>query len=179
MEQEVWETVIGFDKYEVSNLGVVRSKAYVSINKRTPNKVIQEIILRPSNDGKGYMQVVLYDAQIKPKTFKVHKLVAIHFVHNPENKKTVNHINGVKKDNRAVNLEWATPSENTKHKYAIGLDSNKGIKHPSAKLTEQQVLDIRARFASGETDRSDLGSQYGVSPGHIFQIIKKISWSHI
>ena len=94
-------------------------------------------------------------------------------------KDQVNHIDGVKRNNYSSNLEWCTRSENTKHKYAMGLDSNKGIRHPGSKLTEKQVLEIRDRFSKGETDRNKLAVDYSISSGHIFQIIKRTSWSHI
>ena len=68
----------------------------------------------------GYLYTTIY-VESKPKSCRVHRLVANAFIPNPENKPYVNHINGKKNDNRAENLEWATPSENTQHAVDMGL----------------------------------------------------------
>lgn len=72
----------------------------------------------------GYAVVTLRADNLKRKTFKVHRLVALCFVPNPENKETVNHINGVKLDNYYLNLEWATRAEQTQHAWDNGLVRN-------------------------------------------------------
>jgi hypothetical protein len=175
--KEEWRKIAGFENYEVSNFGLVRSiKRFTGKGGNYINDKL--VYLKPSDDGSGYLQVILYNNK-KPKSFKVHKIVANSFIPNIHNKPTVNHINGIKYDNSVQNLEWATRSENTKHKYIIGIDNNKGENHPSNKLTELQVLEIRERFNSGETDRCKLSIEYGVSSGHIFSIVKRISWNHI
>lgn len=75
--------------------------------------------LKSRTDGKGnYMQVGLCHKG-KPKLFLTHRLVAIHFIDNPENKPEVNHIDGNKKNNNLSNLEWVTRSENKKHSYHV------------------------------------------------------------
>ena len=73
-------------------------------------------IMKPFTDKGGYLRVKLLG-----KTCKVHRLVAQAFIPNPENKPTVNHINGIKSDNRVDNLEWASHTENTRHAYDTGL----------------------------------------------------------
>jgi len=70
------------------------------------------------NDLHGYPRIGLSN-NAKRKYFIVHRLVAIHFIPNPENKKCVNHKNGIKTDNRVENLEWCTHSENEKHSFDI------------------------------------------------------------
>lgn len=93
-------------KYSVSNAGIV-------INNRTANY----LSLRINKDG--YCQVNLYYDKNKFKTFRVHRLVAMAFIPNTENKPSVNHENGIRNDNRVGNLKWATLSEQQTHSYSV------------------------------------------------------------
>ena len=68
----------------------------------------------------GYMRTQIWENN-KSINVSQHRLLAIHFIDNPLNKGQVNHINGIKHDNRIENLEWVTQSENALHSYANGL----------------------------------------------------------
>lgn len=113
---EAWKSVTGYDGfYEVSNFGSVRSLTSSNGRKRF-NRVK---ILKPAILKDGYLRVTLC-VDSKKKQVPVHRLVLSAFSKdNPSLQ--VNHINGVKNDNRLCNLEWCTQSENQKHAYRIGL----------------------------------------------------------
>ena len=105
MTKEVWRDVKGYEGlYQVSDQGRVKSLG------RKWRK--SERFLKPVVRHDGYVVVGLYSGG-KPKTFKVHRLVCEAFHENPDNKPQVNHINEIKTDNRACNLEWATARENS------------------------------------------------------------------
>lgn len=118
---EVWKSVVGYDNfYQVSNLGRVKSLSRVSQNKYG-NYCIKEKLLILCNDGYGYARVCLTNESKIKKNYKVHRLVALAFIPNLTNKKEVNHVNGIKDDNRVENLEWCTAKENTQHAFNTGL----------------------------------------------------------
>lgn len=128
VEGEVWRDILGFEGYYmISNIGRVKSvKRYYSNSKRT--SIVQEKIRKLTND-RGYLKVNLYINGEETKRF-VHRLVAEAFIPNPNNHPDVNHLFGVKNDNRVSKLEWATEKENMDHaKRELGHDFSSGIRH--------------------------------------------------
>lgn len=164
---EVWKPIEGHDGYEVSSLGRVRS-----FKQRTTPRILKP---RTFRDG-AYLIVGLYIGNDKSVFPFIHRLVAQAFIPNPENKPCVNHINGIKTDNRAENLEWVTYSENNHHAVKTGLILQ-GAERFNAKLTAAQVIFIR-----NNPDNLTLGelvSMFSVCKATITKIQRGLTYKNV
>lgn len=112
---EVWKRVTEFPIYNVSNLGRV---ANTSTGR----------ILRPRKSGKGYRSVCLGAGNYR----YIHRLVAIAFHANPMGLPQVNHLDGMKDNNAATNLAWASLNENMQHAFDTGLLANTACCNPKS-----------------------------------------------
>lgn len=123
MDKEIWKPVVGYEGlYEVSNKGRVRSldrEITSNCSGRLYHRLYPGKIRSQSTNGKGYMQVSLTDRNSNVKYLLVHRLVAMAFIPNPENKPYINHLDEVKDHNWAENLEWCTHYENIHYGTAI------------------------------------------------------------
>jgi hypothetical protein len=122
---------------------VVRSKRNIMVNMRktsiNPNYSVTPdgdvisnmrklpIILYPNKDRLGYLGITMTNQSGKRKRYGIHRLVAQAYIPNPENKPQINHINGIKTDNRVSNLEWCTQRENNIHALRTGLRNNRRL----------------------------------------------------
>jgi hypothetical protein len=116
-----------------------------------------------SKNNGGY-----YQTKFNGTNMFVHRLVCEKFHPNPENKKCINHINGIKTDNRSINLEWATYSENNLHAYKNNLKTQE----LQRKLTMSQVEEIRSKYKNGNYTQSKLGMEYSVGQQTISRVIR-------
>jgi hypothetical protein len=165
---EVWKAIDWAPGYLVSSEGRVAGR------KRK--------LLKPSIDSGGYQHVIFYvDGRRVPK--KVHRLVLEEFVGPPPDGMEGCHGNGVQTDNRLSNLRWDTHIENVQDRVAHGgyLAQPKGVNHHMARLTDDDVVAIRAKYKKKTEGRQlrDLSAAYGVSMAMIHNIVTRRAWSHI
>lgn len=166
--RQEWRPVTGWEsKYEVSNLGIIREIA--------GHRILGQW---PSHGGNGYLLVRLSQPRCQ---ISVHRVVAIAFVPNPEGKPSVNHIDCDRTNNAASNLEWCTQKENIQHADRLGRLQKTywlGRRSPNARLTDDEVREIRALCASG-VSWAELGRRYSVSKRRIGDVIHRASYSYV
>lgn len=177
MEQvEIWKDVIGFEGiYQVSNLG--RVKSLKRTKKDTIGRVREypEIVLKQMLSEKGYLQVNLYILS-RNVPQRVARVVAQSFIPNPENKSQVNHINGIKTDNRVENLEWNTSLENIRHSIVNNIKKTaRGEQSGASKFKDEDIRYIR----ESNKIKYHLAKEYNVCITTITNIKNKITWKHI
>jgi len=157
--KEIWKDIPNYEgMYQVSNLGRVKSLNY--------NHTGKEGVLKPQSNKDGYYQVLLWEGG-RRKTNKIHRLVMLAFL--GESDLHVNHINGIKTDNRLENLEYCTRSENIQHAYDTGLIDKKltracaeRIKYGHQGMTQRAIAEI-----------------YGIGKSTVCQIRSGKLWQHI
>jgi hypothetical protein len=156
-----WRPVAGFeDRYEVSDVGQLRSTRTGRLSKTRIDK------------RTGYPTGQMFRNGLRKDVF-MHSVVAAAFIGPRPAGHQVNHKNGIKTDCRPENLEYVTPSENTRHAHATGLTNPQP---GSRKLTDQQVVEIigilaaRHISANRKPTFDEIGKQCGVSEYAIYQI---------
>jgi hypothetical protein len=131
MEQEVWKDINGYEGlYQISNLGRVKSLDREKWNGKG-FELLKEKIIKPFIDKKSYLGIGL-SKNGKKKNYRLHRLIAEHFITNPENKPTIDHIDRNISNNSLDNLRWATDKEQCDNKKirkdaSIILDINTGV----------------------------------------------------
>lgn len=121
LEGEVWKDVVGYEGiYEISNLGRMRSivRTVRHNNRVTGVQTVGGTLFSINLNRLGYAFVTLFKNG-KGKVKKIHRLVAMAFIPFVEGKTYVNHINGIRNDNRVENLEWCTQAENNLHRFKL------------------------------------------------------------
>jgi hypothetical protein len=166
MKSEQWKTVPGYvGRYAVSNIGRVKS-----LKMRKPLSLVR--------NKRGYVAVNLYKNG-RVRNFTVHRLVAAAFIGEIPEGYHVNHKNGVKTDNRVTNLEIVTPEENRRHAVETGLTKyRRGSENENAKLTEDDVLEIRRMRAEGVVARK-VAILFDITERHVLAIQHRLSWAHL
>ncbi len=155
---EEWRPVAGFgSRYTISNMGrIIGVKG----------------LMRPATDNHGYRIICLHHNRAQTMK-KMHALVAEAFIGSRPEKADINHKNGVKSDNRAVNLEYISRSENLLHAIAGG---KMKTLHPRTNVfRSEQVIAIRASAESCAT----LAARYGVHHNTIRKIRRRTRWTRV
>ena len=166
---EIWKDIKGYEGlYQVSSLGRVK-RTYKNKKER-----ILKIYLRKD----GYFQIQLSN-QSKFKQFLIHRLIAHAFIPNPDNKPFINHINGVRNDNRIENLEWCTNKENIHHAIKNGSRNDKGENNPNSKLTEEQIRTIKWLLKNSNLKQKEIANMFNVHPTHISSIKRNKYWNFV
>ena len=173
---EIWKTIKGYPMYEVSSFGRVRSwKVGNGSGFKRANPRYMSLI----KDKDGYLIIGLSNSN-GAKLLKAHRLVAIAFIENPENKEQVNHDNGIKIDNFYKNLEWATNLENQRHAYANGLNQgSKGEKNYQAKFTNGTATLVRDLVRDGNINQKQIAESLKVSKATICRIVNNKRYADV
>lgn len=171
MEKEIWKSVKGYEGlYEISNHGRLKklAKSWKCGWNTTINR--EESITLGNKNSYGYLDFDFCKNGSSKKT-KIHRVVAQHFLPNPDDHRVINHIDGDKTNNHVSNLEWCSHKTNNEHAYI-----NK-LRKP--KLTNEEVINIREMYATGKYSIPRLATLHNVHYGTIQCVVTRKTWKHI
>ena len=166
---ERWRPVVGLvGLYEVSSAGRVR-------NLRRNGRIMAGWVNRS-----GYRQVNLTHRCGIAETCSVHSLVAFAFYGKRPKGKVIDHRNGIKTDNRVWNIQYVTSKVNAHRAVKLGLMQffKQGEQNPNAKLSEAQVVEMRAMRRSGMR-LCELARHFGVRDNLVYNVVTRRSWKHV
>ncbi len=182
--EEVWvgiekEHYLG--KYQISNYGRVKSLSRVDAKGITRKEKLLRWRINRGRVGQTPYYHVMLNNKPHGNNYKIHRLVAEHFVEGQATDLEVNHIDGYKCNNVASNLEWITRSKNVQHAHDNKLTNPvTGHRHGRQKLTETEVRTIYITHMRGKPRESfnarQLGRDYGVDGRGILNIYRKEAW---
>lgn len=167
MSQEQWKPVKGFDGYEVSNLGRIRSKTR-KVAHRNSTRTYHGKVLSQRMGGSGYLFVTLSKEGEQFSRY-VHRLVAYAFVDGHFDGAQVNHKDGDKTNNKASNLEWVTQSQNMSHAHTNGL-----IPPPPSqeKFSLCECAKAIAEYIETDQTYAQVAQKHEISESHLYYLVQ-------
>lgn len=161
--EEIWKDVVGYEGlYRISSHGRITNG----------KDKVKAVHIR-----KGYYSVILYN-KTKWKNKNIHRLVATHFIENPNNLPQVNHKDGNKLNNKVSNLEWCTAKYNIIHSVRTGLRKTAvGEAYGRSSLNEKSIILIRS--LNGVMTHSEIAKAFGIAQSTVTKIITRLTWKHI
>ena len=170
-----FRVIAGFPRYAIDENGTILSVCYLN-GKGKDMLWGNAIRINPAKDKAGYHIVtVRHDGHIL--NAKVHRLVLFAFVGPCPDGMQCRHLDGNNNNNHVSNLAWGTPRENQHDRFLHGTNEQ-GERCCNAKLTDADVLTIRARAASGEMQK-DIAKDFHVRQAAISHIVRRRNWKHI
>jgi len=179
--KERWKPIPGFNAYEASTHGRIRSVDRMVYDKGFGGlRRCRGTVLKPTTNKNGYAYVEL-TVESKGITCTVHRLVALAWLPNPANLPEVDHVHGNKPNNAIDNLEWVSTLENRRRAWALGLYKKpKGEQMPTARLTEADVIEMRRLYDSCQIqNQSELSRKFNVTSATAHNVVTRKSWRHI
>lgn len=166
MKDIFWKDIKGFEGlYQISSDGFVL-------------QIKKDKIRKTNINSSGYLHLILSHKGFNTTKY-IHRLVAEAFLPNNNLLLFVNHINGIKTDNRVENLEWVSRSYNQLHAYQLNLQIPKqGSEKPMSKLNENDIVTIFNYHNLGMSNVT-ISRLFKVSDSTICNILKRNSWKHI
>jgi hypothetical protein len=182
---EIWKNIQGYDRiYQISTYGEIRSLDRTVMSGKNRQTFVQGKKLKPVRMKSGHLQITLCKNGVE-KTKLLHHLVLETFVGPcPEGMECRHFPDRDPSNNRLDNLLWGTRQENRNdmkfHGTNLGCKGNtKGERQHLSKLTSEQIIDIRKKYASGKFTQKQLGELFGVDKTNIGQIVKRKTWAHV
>lgn len=174
---EDWRLIPGFQDYIASNTGKIKTiKEYIvnplnGVPRLQKNRHFKkDSLVGKKLSKKGYLRV-----RLDAKTYQVHRLIALTFLSNPDNKPQINHKDGNKLNNNINNLEWVTNQENRDHAVKYNLVSRRDKNCTNQKLTIKQCLEVVRLYNTTDITQLQIAKIYNVNQQTISKIIAEFT----
>ncbi len=165
--KDIYKIIPDYPDYGADSVGNIYSLKYNKLR-----------VLKPHKSKLGYMFVSVCKDNVTYNRL-VHRLVVMAHTGEITGNLQVNHINGVKTDNRLENLELCTAAENISHAHKIKLITNRGAGHYNTRMVDDDVRNILRLYSIGELTKVAIGKLYGLTGETIAGIVSGKSWKHL